>query len=159
MEPKITKNFLPGKVPRDTTQNYIIIHNDGGNLNASATRLVLRTRKLSYHYFIEDDGAIHQFMDLRHRAKHAGDSRWNGLFNWNTFSIGIALQGTNNSHYTCEQYESLKTLIDYIKLRYPDSTDKLVLGHSDISWPRGRKHDPGNNFEQWRLKHDFTCIP
>jgi AmpD protein len=158
VEPKVIKNFLPSKAPRDTTKNYIVVHNDGGNLNATATRLVLRTRRLAYHYFIEDDGTIHQFMDLRHQAKHAGVSRWNNLFNWNTFSIGIALQGTNFTKYTCNQYQSLKILLSYIKLRYPDSVDKPLLGHEDIAWPRGRKHDPGKHFELWRLEHDITCI-
>jgi N-acetyl-anhydromuramyl-L-alanine amidase AmpD len=159
VEPNVIKNFLPGRVARDTTNNYVVIHNDGGNLNALATRLVLRTRGLAYHYFIEDDGTTHQFMDLRYRAKHAGDSNWGGLRNWNTFSIGIALQGSNGSKYTCEQYESLKNLLTYIRFRYPDNVEKPILGHSEIAWPRGRKHDPGNNFEKWRLEHDFTCFP
>jgi N-acetyl-anhydromuramyl-L-alanine amidase AmpD len=158
-EPKIIQNFLPGKEVRDTTQNYIVIHNDGGNLNAKTTRLVLRTRRLSYHFFIENDGTIHQFMDLRYRAKHAGVSRWNGLFDWNSFSIGIALQGTDNTEYSCEQYTGLKNLLNFITMRYPDVHDKPVLRHSDIAWPRGRKHDPGIYFEPWRLQHDITCIP
>jgi N-acetyl-anhydromuramyl-L-alanine amidase AmpD len=158
VEPKIKKNFLPGKVPRDTTKNYVVIHNDGGNLNASATRLVLRARKLAYHYFIQTDGSIFQFMDLRHSAKHAGDSRWGGMFGWNGFSIAIALQGTNSTNYSCKQYESLKNLLSYIRLRYPDNVEKPILGHSDIAWPRGRKHDPGKNFDLRNIEHDSTCI-
>lgn len=158
VEPNVVKNYFPGKTLRDTTKNYVVIHNDGGNLNAHATRLVLRARRLAYHYFIEDDGTIHQFMDLRYVAKHAGNSRWGGLFNWNTFSIGVALQGASFTEYTCKQYESLKNLLSYIRLRYPDNVDKPLLGHEDIAWPRGRKHDPGKNFEPWRLEHDITCI-
>jgi N-acetyl-anhydromuramyl-L-alanine amidase AmpD len=158
VEPKVIKHYLSGTLFRDTTKNYIVIHNDGANLNARSTRNILAVRKLSYHYFIERDGTIHQFMDLRYIAKHAGDSRWSGLFNWNTFSIGIALQGANYTQYTCNQYKSLKNLLNYIKLRYPDTVDKPVLGHDDIAWPRGRKHDPGKNFDTRRLENDITCL-
>ena len=157
-EPNVIKNYLPSRTPRDTTKNYVVIHNDGGNLNARATRNILKARRLAYHYFIETNGAIHQFMDLRYVAKHAGDSRWGGLFNWNTFSIGVALQGNNFTNYSCKQYESLKNLLSYIRLRYPDSVNNPLLGHETIAWPRGRKHDPGKHFELWRLEHDITCI-
>lgn len=157
--PAVTKNFLPGKIPRDTTRNYIVLHNDGGNLNASSTRLVLRTRRLAYHYFIQRDGSIHQFMDLRYIAKHAGITSWNGISGWNNFSIGIALQGVNFMEYTCNQYKSLKKLLDYINLRYPDSNNYPILTHAEIAWPRGRKHDPGPNFDLRRLNHDVSCDP
>lgn len=156
---QVRKNFLPGKLKRDTTQNYIVIHNDGGNLNASATRLVLRMRRLAYHYFIARDGKITQFMDLKYVAKHAGITQWNGITGWNSFSIGVCLQGTNLTGYTEKQYASLKNLVEYINVRYPDSKTKQILGHQDIAFPQGRKHDPGEHFELWRLHNDTTNLP
>jgi len=155
---QVKKNLLPvKKVIRDTTQNYIIVHNDGGNLNASATRLVLRMRRLAYHYFIARDGKITQFVDLRYVAPHAGITRWNGITGWNSFSIGVCLQGTDWSGYTEKQYASLKNLVQYINIRYPDSKDKPLLGHQDIAFPEGRKSDPGEQFfELWRLHNDTT---
>jgi len=156
---QVKKNFLSGRVKRDTTQNYVVIHNDGGNLNASATRLVLRMRRLAYHYFIARDGTITQFMDLKYVAKHAGDSRWNGITSWNKFSIGVCLQGKDGITYTDQQYASLKNLVEYINIRYPDSKTKPILGHQDIAFPTGRKSDPGEHFETWRLYNDTTNIP
>lgn len=150
---------MSSKIKRDTTQNYIVVHNDGGNLNASATRLVLRMRKLSYHYFIARDGVITQFMDLKYVAKHAGPSQWNGITGWNAFSIGVCLQGTETLTYTDAQYASLKNLVHYINIRYPDSKTKHILGHQDIAFPRGRKSDPGKHFEIWRIYNDSTNIP
>ena len=150
---------MSSKTPRDTTQNYIVIHNDGNNLNATSTRLVLRMRGLSYHYFIARDGTITQFMDLKYVAEHAGISRWNGITGWNAFSIGVCLQGTDKSKYTDKQYASLKNLVHYINMRYPDSKTKKILGHQDIAFPRGRKSDPGKHFESWRIYNDSTNIP
>ena len=125
----------------------------------AATRRVLRIRGLAYHYFISRDGTIHQFMDLKNIAEHAGSSRWEGLTGWNKFSIGICLQGRDNMTYTIQQYASLKSLVEYINVRYPDSKQKPILTHATIAYPRFRKSDPGINFELWRLHHDTTYIP
>lgn len=144
---------MPGRELRDTTRNYIVIHNDGANLNARSTRFVLQRRKLAYHYFISRDGTIHQWKDLRFVASHAGRSSWHNISNWNNFSIGICLQGTNFLPYTEIQYQALTLLVNYINMRYPDSRTKPILGHSDIAYPRKRKSDPGEHFELWRL-HD-----
>ena len=111
----VKKNFLSSKIKRDTTRNYIVVHNDGGNLNATTTRLVLRARRLAYHYFIARDGTITQFMDLKYVAKHAGISQWHGhvtsmdapdLYNWNDFGISVCVQGASFNKYTDKQYDS-----------------------------------------------------
>jgi len=145
--PSIIKKILPGRTLRDTTQNYIVIHNDGGNLNAAATRLVLRLRGLSYHYFISKTGELYQFKDLKYVASHAGPSKYLGLDRWNTFSIGICLQGSEGTDYTPEQYTTLAKLVAYIHRRYPDSMKKPIVSHSDIAYPYGRKVDPGKHFD------------
>ena len=157
---QVHKNFLPvKKTIRDSTNNYIVIHNDGASLNVSATRLVLRLRRLAYHYFIGRDGKITQFVDLKYEAPHAGVSSWHGMTNWNMFSIGVCLQGTDWTDYTEKQYASLKKLVHYINIRYPDSKEKPILGHRDVASPAGRKSDPGDHFELWRLYDDTTNYP
>lgn len=152
----MVKNFLPSPGKRDTSRNYIVIHNDGGNLGPNTTRRILRIRGLAYHYFIGRDGVIHQFMPLQSIAEHAGASRWNTITDWNKFSIGVCLQGKDNTEYTNLQYESLKKLVNYINIRYPDSKEKPVLTHAEIAYPRNRKSDPGKNFDLRRIYHDTT---
>lgn len=149
---------MPGNVIRDTTRNYIVIHNDGANLNARSTRYVLQRRRLAYHYFIGRDGKIYQWKDLKHIALHAGKSEWNGITKWNDFSIGICLQGTNMFEYTDEQYESLTKLIQYINIRYPDSKEKPILRHSDVAYPQKRKKDPGIHFDLRRIEKLYDEI-
>ena len=159
LAPPVIKNFLPGKTLRDTTRNYIVVHNDGAGLNAKATRYVLQKRRLSYHFFIARNGDIHQWKDLKYVALHAGRSLWNGISDWNTFSIGVCLQGTNFLPYTEEQYQALTLLKNYINMRYPDSRDKPILGHSDVAYPQNRKKDPGEHFYSWRLYDPFSHHP
>ena len=155
-QPLIIKRLFQKTHVRDTTQNYIVIHNDGANLNASATRFVLRLRRLSYHYFIGRDGKIYQFMDISYVAKHAGVSNWNGMSDMrppslNPYSIGICLQGTDITPYTNKQYTSLSKLINYLYKRYPDSQNKRLLTHADVAMPHGRKTDPGVFFDITKL--------
>jgi len=126
--PLVVKNFLPGKTLRDTTRNYIVIHNDGASLSATATRAILKRRRLSYHYFISRTGEIHQWKDLTQKALHAGVSKWNGISDWNTFSIGVCLQGTSFLPYT----------------------------EKDVAYPKTRKKDPGEHFQLWRIYNDIT---
>lgn len=97
-------------------------------------------------------------MSLQNVAEHAGPSKWNNLREWNKFSIGVCLQGRDDMTYTNKQYESLKKLIEYINIRYPDSKDKPILTHSEIAYPRKRKSDPGIHFDLRRLYHDTTHI-
>jgi len=155
----VVKNFLPSEGKRDTTKNFVVIHSDGGNLSAKLTRRVLRIRGLAYHYFIDRKGVIHQFMPLHLKAEHAGNSEWGDLKKWNDFSIGVCLQGNNFLKYTNEQYESLKKLLHYINVRYPDSKTRPVLTHAEIAYPRNRKSDPGEHFDLRRLYNDTTDIP
>lgn len=138
---------LPHTFPRDTTRNYIVVHNDGENMGANATKLYLRWRGTSYHYFIDRNGKVYQFMDLAYVAKHAGISKWNKITDWNLFSIGVCLQGKDNMEYTQQQKESFSLLVKQIYKRYPDSKDKPILKHSQVAYPRGRKSDPGIYFK------------
>lgn len=157
--PLVVKNFLPGNLSRDTSRNYIVIHNDGAGLNAKSTRRILQRRRLAYHYFIARDGTIHQWKDLKHQAFHAGVSLYDGIKDWNKFSIGICLQGNNILPYTDMQYQALTLLVNYINLRYPDSKEKPIVGHSDVAYPKTRKKDPGEHFQLWRINNDITNHP
>ena len=149
---------------RDTTKNYIVLHNDGSNNDEASIYKTLRERRLGYHYFISRAGKIYQFIDPKYVASHAGTSSYNGLYKWNKFSIAICLQGTSIMKYSQSQYKSLRNLLDVLYLRYPESKDLPLLGHSDIAYPRGRKDDPGPFFDSTLLYltepfYDPTIFP
>lgn len=152
--PQITRMPLPATTLRDTTNNLIVIHNDGANMDARTTHNVLSRRRLAYHYFIDKNGKIYQFVDPKYVAKHAGISWYQGLVSWNNFSIGICLQGRNATPYTDKQYASLQSLVIMLHQRYPNSRGKPLYTHSQIAFPWGRKHDPSDSFDLARIKVD-----
>lgn len=104
----------------------------------------LKEVKVSAHLLIKRDGRIVQFVDFDQRAWHAGRSSFNQIDDCNNYSIGIELEGTDNSPYETLQYQSLNQVLSILKAHYP-ITD--IRGHSEIA--PGRKTDPGPAFD-WR---------
>mgnify|MGYP001174350930 FL=1 len=103
--------------------------------------------KVSSHILIRRDGEIIQFVPFNRRAWHAGESSFNGMTGCNDFSIGIELEGTDDTPYSKEQYLSLNSVIDVIHSEYGSLSLK---GHSDIS--PGRKTDPGSCFDWSKVR-------
>ncbi|GAB4222010.1 MAG: 1,6-anhydro-N-acetylmuramyl-L-alanine amidase AmpD [Francisella sp.] len=99
--------------------------------------------KVSAHFYIKRDGTIIQFVSVNDRAWHAGESQFNGRQGCNNFSVGIELQGTDNSKYSEYQYSSLNVLLNDLQHNYPKLRN--IVGHSDIA--PNRKKDPGKYFD------------
>ncbi|HHX33736.1 MAG TPA: 1,6-anhydro-N-acetylmuramyl-L-alanine amidase AmpD [Gammaproteobacteria bacterium] len=106
--------------------------------------------KVSAHFFIKRDGAITQFVSCLDRAWHAGISTFKGREGCNDFSLGIELEGEDNTAYSEEQYQSLNQLVNELTRHYPMITAERICGHSDIA-PK-RKTDPGPAFIWQRLQ-------
>ncbi len=103
--------------------------------------------RVSAHFFIRRDGSPLQFVSCNERAWHAGVSQWRGRERCNDFSIGIELEGTDETRYEDAQYAILARLLQALKRRYPLLA--AAVGHSDIA--PGRKTDPGPSFDWDRL--------
>ena len=103
--------------------------------------------QVSAHLLIRRDGELVQFVSLLDRAWHAGRSCFEGQEECNDFSIGIELEGTDDTPYTTEQYRMLAKVADLIMTAWPDITANRITGHCDIA--PGRKSDPGPAFD-WR---------
>lgn len=103
--------------------------------------------RVSAHFFIRRNGEIMQFVSCDRRAWHAGLSSWKGQVRCNDFSIGIELEGADDSPFAAPQYDSLALLTNALRRHYPIED---VVGHSDIA--PGRKTDPGPAFEWDRLR-------
>ncbi|HQQ74205.1 MAG TPA: 1,6-anhydro-N-acetylmuramyl-L-alanine amidase AmpD [Pseudomonadales bacterium] len=110
----------------------------------------LRDLCVSAHFFINRDGQVTQYVSLDDRAWHAGVSQWDGREQCNDFSIGIELEGTDNTSYTDAQYAALTGLARVLMLLYPAITLNRIVGHSDIA--PGRKTDPGEAFDWLRFR-------
>lgn len=104
--------------------------------------------RVSAHFFIRRDGEIIQFVPCHKRAWHAGVSSWRGWERCNDFSIGVELEGDDNTPFTDAQYTRLNALITQLKSAYPLLD---IAGHADIA--PGRKTDPGAHFDWLRVKN------
>jgi len=112
-------------------------------------RDVARSR-VSAHALIRRDGQTVQYVPFGMRAWHAGQSQYRGRSSCNDFSVGIELEGADETPYTDAQYKQLAAVVDALLAAYPLLAAEHIVGHSDIA--PGRKTDPGPAFEwpRWR---------
>lgn len=106
----------------------------------------IRELRVSAHFLIARDGRIVQFVSCGERAWHAGQSRFEARERCNDFSVGIELEGADDTPFTESQYTQLTHLIGALRRHYPI---RAVVGHADIA--PGRKTDPGPAFDWERL--------
>ena len=105
----------------------------------------IRGITVSAHLFIRRDGQVLQFVPFHERAWHAGQSQFLGRANCNDFSIGIELEGTDDTPYEAAQYDQLTRITRLLLAQYPALAPDRIVGHSDIA--PGRKTDPGPHFD------------
>ena len=109
----------------------------------------IRGLEVSPHLLMRRDGELVQFVPFSHRAWHAGDSSFRGRTCCNDFSIGIELEGDDETPYTDSQYSVLIAVTNALVAAYPALSAREMAAHSDIS--PGRKTDPGPAFDWLRL--------
>jgi AmpD protein len=105
--------------------------------------------KVSSHILVCRNGALQQFVPFNKRAWHAGQSCYEGRHACNDFSIGIELEGTDDSNFENIQYQQLAELVTSLEEAYPMITRERLTGHSDVA--PGRKTDPGTGFDWNKL--------
>lgn len=110
--------------------------------------------KVSAHLLIDRNGHITQFVSFDDRAWHAGRSSFAGRVECNDYSIGIELEGDDDTPYEQAQYDCLRYLIPILQQAYPAITNDRITGHSDIA--PGRKTDPGSAFDWPYLKQQLA---
>ena len=109
----------------------------------------IRGMEVSAHFLIRRDGTVIQFVPLTERAWHAGESCFRGQHRCNDFSIGIELEGEDETPYDDRQYPVLQAVIRALCTVYPGISPREIAGHCDIA--PGRKTDPGPAFDWLRL--------
>ena len=100
--------------------------------------------KVSAHFFIRRDGALIQFVPITSRAWHAGASNWQGRERCNDFSVGIELEGDDETPFETAQYAALQSLLSSLQQVLPI---RAMTSHAHVA--PGRKTDPGPHFD-WK---------
>jgi N-acetylmuramoyl-L-alanine amidase len=138
---------------RDLPITMLVLHYTGMVDAASAiARLRDPEAKVSCHYLVAEDGQVLCMVDEEKRAWHAGRSRWRGITDVNSASIGIEIVNPGHEYgyhpFPEEQMDALIPLVaDIVRRRAIPRAN--VVGHSDIA--PDRKQDPGELFEWHRL--------
>jgi AmpD protein len=109
----------------------------------------IRGLEVSAHLLLRRDGEVVQFVPFNKRAWHAGPSCFRGRSCCNDFSIGIELEGEDETPYDDRQYAVLVPVLQAILAAYPAISARQIAGHCDIA--PDRKSDPGPAFDWLRL--------
>ncbi len=137
----------PGEFDGDWIEAFFTNRLD---LNAHPYFQEIKDLRVSAHLLIRRDGEVVQFVAFGDRAWHAGASCYGTRENCNDFSVGIELEGSDDTPYSDEQYSSLGAVIRTLMATYPAISSESIVGHCDIA-PR-RKTDPGPLFDWERLR-------
>lgn len=157
----IIETASPNFDERALPVTMIVLHYTGMADGASAlARLCDADAKVSAHYLVDEDGAVHRLVPEEKRAWHAGASRWGRIEDVNSASIGIELVNPGHEFgyrdFPEAQIDALIGLVGEIKERYA-ITRGNVVGHSDIA--PTRKQDPGELFPWARLARLRLALP
>jgi N-acetyl-anhydromuramoyl-L-alanine amidase len=159
--------------PPETTIDLLVIHNIslppgefGGDWiddlfhnrldpNAHPYFAPIAAVRVSAHLLIRRDGWLMQYVPCERRAWHAGVSSFQGRERCNDYSIGIELEGTDDTSFTEAQYIRLAACTRQIRQRYPAIGAERIVGHADIA--PDRKTDPGPAFDWARYRRDIRA--
>jgi len=109
----------------------------------------IRGMQVSAHLLIRRDGELLHFLLFNGGAWHVGESFFRGRRSCNDFSIGIELEGDDETSYDDRQYLILPAVLQALFQAYPGLSARELAGHCDVA--PGRKSDPGSAFDWLRL--------
>ncbi|MFN4185978.1 MAG: N-acetylmuramoyl-L-alanine amidase [Hyphomonas sp.] len=136
----------------------LVLHYTGmATGEAALARMRDPQAKVSAHYMVWEDGRIARLVAENARAWHAGVSKWQGLEDLNSRSIGIEIVNGGHDYpapggalppYPDAQIAAVIALAREIMAQH-DIPPTGLVAHSDIA--PARKIDPGEHFPWARL--------
>jgi N-acetylmuramoyl-L-alanine amidase len=151
--PKFDERALP--------VSMIVLHYTGmPDAEGALDRLTSPEAQVSAHYLIDEDGNVYRLVDEVKRAWHAGKSRWRGIADVNSASVGIEIVNPGHEFgyrpFPDAQIASVMRLVAEIKDRH-EITRGNIVGHSDVA--PARKRDPGELFPWHELARRRLALP
>ncbi len=135
-------NFTTGR--KNYRPEAIVIHIMAGSLSGTDEWFQNRASSVSAHYGIGKNGDIHQYVQEKDTAWHAGRvhaPRWNLIksagngtyINPNYYTIGIEHEGNETTEWTEDMYNSCTSLVAEICKRWNIPIDRNhIIGHQEI---------------------------
>ena len=117
--------------PRFRKPYRVVLHHTAGGTMSGAVSTLIK-RGLGYHYIINKNGDIHEFVPADRWTAHA--------YKNNSGTVGVSYVGGGKfGPINAKQLASLTQLLMIIKKDYPTITE--LSGHKHVD-PRGWKSDP-----------------
>ncbi len=126
----------------------IIHHTAQQSCDQTLQTFTLEKTQVSAHYVICRAGKVYHMLNDWLRAWHAGASRWGGMTDVNSASIGIELDNNGAEPFSDAQIDALINTLTTLKKTYNINIRNFV-GHGDIA--PGRKVDPNILFPWKKL--------
>lgn len=138
----ISPNFTLGR--KNYKPEAIVIHIMAGTFSGTDNWFGSKQSSVSAHYGIGRNGNVHAYVSETNTAWHAGrvnkpswqliKSAGSGLYiNPNYYTIGIEHEGSEDSEWTSEMYETSAALIRDICARWSIPLDRNhIIGHHEI---------------------------
>jgi N-acetyl-anhydromuramyl-L-alanine amidase AmpD len=129
--------------PDDSFPHAIVMHATVGEAIPSLNWLSNPASQASVHYLVDRDGTVYQMVSEELRAWHAGPSYYNGMNDWNSFSIGIEMVNRNDGidPYSPALMAAVKKLAIYLVGKYGVEPE-MIVSHKQISGALTGKSDP-----------------
>ncbi|MCL6250925.1 N-acetylmuramoyl-L-alanine amidase [Altererythrobacter sp. KTW20L] len=146
---------------RQVPVSMVVLHyTEMKPVDEALARMCDPAAEISAHYCITEEGEVIRLVPEDKRAWHAGRSRWRGINDVNSASVGIELDHPGHAlgyrPFAEAQIEALLPLLHRIVRQY-DVPRANVVGHSDVA--PARKVDPGELFPWERLADVRLCLP
>lgn len=142
----------PNHSARGADIRAIVIHADAAT-NAAGTISWIQSPMsgVSYHYLVDRDGTVYQFVEDERKGWHAGRSAWEDVTDVNPVSLGVSFSNDQQGEaFTEEALAAGAELCAQLCKTYHIPIDATHLTtHAAVARPPGRKTDPG---KLW--KHD-----
>ena len=161
MELDVIERPSPNFDERQLPVSMIVLHYTGmPDTQGALDRLTSPEAGVSCHYLVDEDGTVYRLVGEDKRAWHAGKSRWRGVGDVNSASVGIEIVNPGHEFgyrpFPDEQIAALIPLVADIKERHGIGRGNVV-GHSDVA--PARKEDPGELFPWWELAKRRLALP
>lgn len=131
----------PNHGPRTKPIRLIVLHATAGKTDAGDIGWMQRDISgVSYHVCIGRDGTRYTLVDDKRRAWHAGLSKWKGITDVNSISLGLAWCNRHDGTepLTPAQIAEARKVIAEWRALHP--TIEAIVTHKEIA--PGRKSDP-----------------
>ncbi len=119
----------------------IMLHTTEGDFDGDAEWMCAERSQVSCHYLVDPDGAVYQLVADKHRAWHAGAGSWHGVYDANSYSIGIEISHKGGRAYGRSQWDVTAELCSILIASY-GIVQTMICAHRWYATPPGRKSDP-----------------